>query len=53
MMLEDEGVPHQIVGSIVEILDCKRCRVNRSKPRVRAADDMLLYQVHTYPRKKG
>jgi hypothetical protein len=50
--LKDEGLPHQVVGCVVEILRFKRRRVNGRKAWVGLGDDMLLYQLHSCPRSK-
>src|SRR5215469_12750083 len=51
-VLKDEGLPHEIIGGIVEVLGLKRRRINGSKAGVSLGDDVLLDQLHRYPQEK-
>jgi hypothetical protein len=44
--LVDEGLTHQVIGPIVEVLRSESCRINGSEARVSAVDDMPFNQSH-------
>src|SRR5262249_4351649 len=48
-VLVDEGLPHDVVGRVVEVLGSEGRPVNHQKARVSPLDDMALNQLHQPP----
>jgi hypothetical protein len=46
MVLLDEGLAHEVVGRVVEVLGRERGAVDCLKLRVARANDVLLNQLH-------